>query len=159
MKILIVSDTHGSHSNLKEVIAKAMPADLLIHCGDAEGGESTIRKLAGIPAYIVAGNNDYFSGLPRELEFTIGQYRILIVHGHDYGVSMGLEPLLDEAKSREISIVFFGHTHKPVITKRDGIFLINPGSLTYPRQEGRRPSFCVMDIDRFGEVHFTINYL
>ena len=32
----------------------------------------------------------------------------------------------------------YGHTHMPVIENEDGILVINPGSLTYPRQRGRR---------------------
>lgn len=39
MKILIVSDTHRLDDNLKKVIAKECPADMLIHLGDAKGSE------------------------------------------------------------------------------------------------------------------------
>ena len=35
----------------------------------------------------------------------------------------------------------------PVIENEDGILVINPGSLTYPRQRGRRPSYAVMQIE------------
>jgi hypothetical protein len=39
------------------------------------------------------------------------------------------------------------------------IIAVNPGSLTFPRQEGRRPSYILMELDEKGEAHFTINYL
>ena len=40
MKILIVSDTHRKDENLKWVIRKTKPFDMLIHLGDAEGSEA-----------------------------------------------------------------------------------------------------------------------
>ena len=36
---------------------------------------------------------------------------------------------------------------------------MNPGSLSYPRQEGKRPSYILMDIDDKGEAQFEIEYL
>ncbi len=30
----------------------------------------------------------------------------------------------------------------------DDIIAVNPGSLSYPRQEGRQPSYAIMEIDR-----------
>lgn len=46
----------------------------------------------------------------------------------------------------------FGHTHKPYLETKDGVTILNPGSLSYPRQEGRRPSYMIMDIDEAGEA-------
>ncbi len=37
--------------------------------------------------------------------------------------------------------------------------VLNPGSLSFPRQEGRRPSYMLMDLDDEGEAHFTTCYL
>ena len=42
MRILIVSDTHRRDENLKEVIRRTGPLDMLIHLGDAEGSEHAI---------------------------------------------------------------------------------------------------------------------
>lgn len=53
----------------------------------------------------------------------------------------------------------FGHTHKPCLDMRKGITVLNPGSLSFPRQDGRRPSYMLMEIDREGEAHYTVNYL
>ena len=39
------------------------------------------------------------------------------------------------------------------------IIAVNPGSMTYPRQEGRRPSYIIMELDGEGNAHFTINYM
>lgn len=157
MKILVISDTHGKSENLDYVLEKVKPIDALIHCGDVEGREDYIEAMAECPVYIVSGNNDFFSELPREIEETIGNQKVMVTHGHTYGVSMDLGMLAQEGRAREVDIVAFGHTHKPVVKYRDGVTLINPGSLSYPRQEGRRPTYMIMEIDRQGEVHYTIN--
>ena len=88
MKVLIVSDTHGRLENLERVIEMTKPIDALIHLGDVEGQEDYIRRLVPCAAYMVSGNNDFFSMLPRELEFELGKYKVLITHGHYYYVSL-----------------------------------------------------------------------
>ncbi|MGN1145243.1 MAG: metallophosphoesterase family protein [Acetatifactor sp.] len=158
MKVIIVSDTHRKNENYFKVLEMHKP-DLVIHCGDAEGSEYAISEAADCPVKIVLGNNDFFSDLPRELEFDIREYKVWVTHGHNYYVSMGNENIKREAIVRGRDIVFYGHTHKPVIDIDDGVIAVNPGSLSYPRQEGHRPSYVIMEIDRFGELHFTIAYL
>lgn len=159
MKILIVSDTHGHERNLKKVIEKVGQTDLFIHLGDIEGHEDYIEALADCPVHMVSGNNDFFSDLPREEEFQLGRYRVLITHGHYYGVSVGTDRLKEEVRSRNIDIVMYGHTHRPEIDIDDHVTVLNPGSLSYPRQWGRKPSYMLMEIDREGEAHYTINYI
>lgn len=159
MRILIVSDTHKKHSNLKEIIRRAGHIDLMIHLGDSEGYEDYIAELAGCPLEIVAGNNDFFSDLEREKELEIGKYKILITHGHYYYVAMGVEDLKKEAVGRGMDVVMFGHTHRPLLDYSRGIVTLNPGSVSYPRQDGRKPSYALMEIDEKGEAHFSIQYL
>ncbi|QNM06605.1 metallophosphoesterase family protein [Qiania dongpingensis] len=159
MRILVVSDTHRQNGNLCKVLAKVGKPDMLIHLGDAEGSEDYIREIAGCHLEIIAGNNDFFSSLPREKEIEIGSYHVLLTHGHFYNVSFTLERLREETRERGMQIAMFGHTHRPVIDQGGAVTLINPGSLSYPRQEGRRPSYIMMELDREGVAHYTINYL
>lgn len=159
MKILIVSDTHRQNHNYLKVVERVGPVDMVVHCGDVEGSEYVICEAAGCPVEMVAGNNDFFSTLPREKEFMAGKYRVWLTHGHNYYVSMGNETLKKEAVARGMDIVMYGHTHKPVVDIEDSVIAVNPGSLTYPRQEGKRPSYVVMETDRAGDAHFTICYL
>ena len=137
MKILVVSDTHGHTKNLERVLEKVGDIDLFIHCGDLEGGEDYIRALVDVPCYMVAGNNDWFSDLQREMEISVDDYRIWITHGNNYGASMGPERLLEEAAARNVDVVMYGHTHRPLIEYQDNIVIVNPGSLSYPRQNGK----------------------
>ena len=159
MKILIVSDTHRRNENYIRAVERVAPIDMVIHCGDIEGSEYLIAEYSGCPVQMVMGNNDFFADLPREKEFVVGKYRIWLTHGHNYYVSMGNETIKREARARGVDIVMYGHSHKPVVDLGEDVIAVNPGSLTYPRQEGRRPSFIIMDLDRKGEAHFTINYL
>lgn len=158
MKVLIVSDTHRRNDHFFDVLKMVEPVDMVIHCGDNEGSEYAITANVGCPIQMVAGNNDFFSQLPSELEFGIGKYHIWVTHGHNYYVSMGTEFLKQEARVRGVDIVFYGHTHRPKIELGD-VIAINPGSISYPRQDGRKPSYVLMDIDRFGEAHFTLRYI
>lgn len=159
MKILIVSDTHRRNENYLEVVKNEQPFDMVVHCGDVEGSEYLIEEVAGCPVQMVLGNNDFFSDLPREIEFEIGDKRAMVTHGHNYYVNMGYEMLRDEALDRECSYVFFGHTHKPVIEIGDEITVVNPGSLSYPRQENRRPSYVVMTVDEEENATFELKFL
>lgn len=157
MKVLIVSDTHRQNRNLLDVIKKVAPIDLLIHLGDSEGSEDEIKRSANCPVVMIAGNNDFFSELDREVEMHIGKYRVLLTHGHLYYVSLGADNIIREARSRKFDIVMFGHTHRPLLEIEEDVIAINPGSLSFPRQDSRIPTYAIMDIDRNGEAHFTIN--
>ena len=158
MNVLVVSDTHKKNENYFRALKKVKP-NLVIHCGDIEGSENILLEKTGCKLEMVAGNNDYFSELPTEREFVIGKYRLWVTHGHNYYVSMGTERLKQEARVRGVHIVLCGHTHRPKIDLSDDVVVVNPGSISYPRQDGRKPSYVLMDFDRFGEVHFTIRYL
>ncbi len=160
MKILIVSDTHRQNGNLCKVLAMVGKLDMLIHLGDVEGSEDYIREIADCPVEIIAGNNDFFSRLPREREFMLGNYKVFLTHGHYYNVSFTLERLRAEAGARGAQIVMFGHTHRPVVDTSGPVTLINPGSLSYPRQEGRRPSYIMMNIDdKTGLASYAVCHL
>ncbi len=159
MKILIVSDTHGREENLKKVLEKTGAIDRLIHLGDVEGSEDYIRSLTEAPVSMVAGNNDWYSDLPKEELLTIGRYRVLLTHGHRYYAGMGHEGLMAQAELQKADIVMYGHTHCPCLAHQGAVTFLNPGSLSLPRQEGHRPSYMLMEIDREGEAHFHICYL
>ncbi len=159
MKILIVSDTHGKHHNLDRALEAAGKIDMFIHLGDVEGGEEYIDAVVDCEKHIVAGNNDFFSYLPREEEFYIGAKKVFITHGHNYYVSMTKEQIREEGKARHADIVMFGHTHRPYLNEKDGITVLNPGSLSYPRQAGRQPSYMIMEMDAEGAINVEVYYL
>ena len=158
-KILIVSDTHRRLEYLEEVLEQEKPLDLLVHLGDVEGDEDYITFLAECPVEMVAGNNDFFSDLKGEQEIRIGKYRVLLTHGHYYYVNSGLERLKKEAEVRDIDIVMFGHIHRPVNVEKGNVLLLNPGSISYPRQAGRRGTYMVMELDNDNQISIELKYV
>lgn len=159
MKVLIVSDTHRRNENYLEVVQREAPLDLVVHCGDIEGSEFLIAESAGCPVEMVIGNNDFFSTLPKEREIMIGPYKVLVTHGHYYYISSNNELIKEEAKARGFDIVMYGHTHRPVIDVEGDIIAINPGSLSYPRQEGKKPSYIIMEVGQEKEPQFYLKFL
>lgn len=146
-RIMIVSDTHRKLGSFTEAFYKEEPIDALIHLGDFEGDEETIKSIVGCEMYAVPGNNDFFSPLDKELEIEIAGKKILLTHGHYYYVSLDLATIKKEAISRGFDIVMFGHTHRPVIIEEDGLTIINPGSISYPRQQDNKQTYIIMEID------------
>lgn len=159
MKVLIVSDTHGNHRNLDKILEQVGQIDMFIHLGDVEGGEEYLDAVLDCEKHMVRGNNDFFSDLPKEEEFYIGKHKIFITHGHSYYVSLDSDYIKEEGKSRDADVVMFGHTHKPYFDKSNELITLNPGSVSYPRQEGRKGSYMIMGADDKGELTFKQYYL
>lgn len=158
MKVLIVSDTHGRDKYLFQTIQKVKPIDLMIHLGDFGGTAEYIKSLIDFPVEMVSGNNDLFIGQPKDKVIRIGDYTVYLTHGHKYGVYYNTYQIKEAARIRQADIVMFGHTHVPMIDLKDDIWAINPGSIALPRQSNRIPTFIIMDIDREGMAHFTLNH-
>lgn len=161
MKILIISDTHRDDSTFVKLIKEEGPVDMLIHCGDVCQSEELYRELADCEVKIVSGNNDFYTDLNPEEEFDIRDYHCLLTHGHMYGVSWGTERLVEYAYNSGADIVFYGHTHIPKVEYDEefNVWVVNPGSLSYPRQSGRQSSYIVMEIDKNGDLNFNLKFL
>ena len=159
MKVLILSDTHGYNDTMYEVIDREAPFDMLIHCGDLEGAYDELRTKVNCTLHVVAGNNDYDPDMDRVRVFGIGKYKAVLTHGHRYRLYSDLSPLFYLAVENHADFVFFGHTHVPMIKEEGPVTLINPGSLTYPRQHGRKPSYIVGTIVDGSNPVFEVRYL
>lgn len=161
MKVLIVSDTHGIDENFFKVLKKEDNIDFIIHAGDTSGSFDIIKNNVTCPVKAVLGNNDFDFSLKREEEFFLGAYKILLTHGHMDGVYYGTDRLIYKAAQNGAQVVIYGHTHVPRIEYDEdlNVYAINPGSLTYPRQSGHKPSYIIMNIDEKENVEFTLKYL
>lgn len=161
MKILIVSDTHRKDEYLRAALECESPIDVLIHLGDSEGSEQQFQRWLPLSTRFVAvkGNNDFFSELESERELEIAGRRCFLTHGHYYNVSLDTALLCQEAASRGCEVAMFGHTHRPLIETRDGVLLLNPGSISYPRQEGRGRSYIVAEAGKDGELRCELRFL
>ena len=159
MKILVISDNHGFSDTMFEVIDKEEPFDMLIHCGDIERSYDALRQRVDCTLHIVAGNNDYDYDMDRIRIIEFGKYKAVLTHGHRYRLYSGYDPLYYLAAENHADYVFFGHTHVPVIHEEGPVTLINPGSLTYPRQHGRQPSYIVGTVEDGQKPVFEIKYI
>lgn len=159
MRILVISDTHRKDDNVEKILKKEGSFDRVFHLGDVEGSQKKLTRMVKCPIDMVAGNNDMLGDLPKEKELELCGHHILLTHGHYYYVSLDTGMLGNDAGARGFDMVFYGHSHRPKIEERGGVTLVNPGSLAYPRQEGRRPSYIILNLEENKEPDFEIKYL
>lgn len=146
MKILVVSDTHRYQANFYDLLSSLDDIDYVIHCGDTEGFEDEMESVCKVPFVAVAGNNDFWSYLPKERIVELAGHKIFVTHGHLYNVSSGLWRIIDEAKDRGCDIALFGHTHRPTYSTDGELQVMNPGSISLPRQASGRPSYGIIEL-------------
>jgi len=159
MKILVISDTHRNLQTLTTVLERESPVNMLIHCGDICGDEERIAAACGCEFHAVAGNMDMGSELPPEALIEAGGRRIFAAHGHRFYVGSGLDDLKETALENGADIVLYGHTHIPYLEETQEITVLNPGSLSYPRQLGKQCSYGVIEIGQRGKLCCEIRYL
>lgn len=159
-KILVVSDSHGNTSNLQKAIEVFGPRgeqlELLIHLGDIQGEPESIERLVDCPVEAVSGNCDFIPKLPGTKLLTIEGKKVLLTHGHRYGCKSGTEGLKELAKANGAELVLFGHTHIPHMDQYSVIRVMNPGSISRPRQEGHRPTYLVITIEEDARWEYSL---
>lgn len=165
MKLFFISDIHGSLYYLKKAFEKydQEKADYLVILGDElyHGARNPLTKDYN-PAEVasllnskadkttaVRGNCD------SEVDSMVLQYplmstystifsekrRLFLTHGHIYHEG-NLPPLSPG------DVFFYGHTHIPVAKKQGDIYIINPGSISLPK-EGAPNTYGVLEDSTF----------
>lgn len=145
MKILVTSDTHGSYGEVSDYILENGKFDLLIHAGDGNEDCENISYETGISYYTVKGNNDFFSNEPYNRIIELEDKKILLSHGHKEHVDFSLARLIEKAKKNSCDIVIFGHIHRYVELRKKDLLILNPGSVSLPR-DGEK-SAMILTID------------
>jgi len=135
LRFLIFSDSHGRREPMLELY-KQYPNDGIIHLGDhIADARWLMEHTNGHPVYQVRGNCDGFDhGLEEQL-LLLGGVKIMLCHGHRYQVKSGYGAAIAAAKRQGVDVLLFGHTHLPFMEKREGILLMNPGSIRNPQVE------------------------
>lgn len=108
--------------------------------------------------YVVRGNCDWSGDYPQERIVEFGGERIFLTHGHRYNVRAGVTELASAAAKAGAGIAVFGHTHIPLAEERYGVILLNPGSITEPRQEVRKPTYLVLEKEPGGKLQWEFKY-
>ncbi len=158
-KVLVISDTHGRTDNLDKILPRVKPLDQLIHLGDVGRDTDYIEVVAECACCFVAGNNDFYSELPRERMIKLNGVPIFLTHGHYYYVNSRKDFVRSAAVQRGAKIALFGHTHVPYLEEEGGVLVANPGSLSLPRQADHRPSYMLLFIGEDGSFRVEQRYV
>ena len=145
MRIGVISDTHRNASCIEQLAGKIKALDVLIHLGDNVDDISIIEKYYKGRIINVKGNCDFSTSTPNDRVEDICGKKIFLTHGHKYNVKEGLFKLRYKALETGADIVLYGHTHIGKIDFEEGIWYINPGSASEPRDGA--PSFAIIDIN------------
>ena len=172
MKFLVVSDIHGSYSSAERCVAlfEKTQADRLILLGDYlyHGPRNPLPKdydpkraaavLNGLKNEILAVRGNCDSEVDQMLlEFPMMSEALMVVnegqmiyltHGHRVSPD-ALPDILHEG-----DVFLYGHVHLPIAEKQNGRFVLNPGSITLPKQENPQSygiltesGFTIVDLD------------
>lgn len=126
--IFAFSDIHERQLS-PALLAIAQESDFVFFLGDGAARIGDLALHKGF--YGVAGNCDFLP-LPEETVIETEGLKILLTHGHRYGVKSDLLSLSLRAEELGCRLVFYGHTHIPEVTEHGAVTLVNPGSLSYP---------------------------
>ena len=142
MKILVLSDSHGNIVNMEKAVEQSAPR-MIFHLGDCwRDAEQLHDRFPGIPLEQVPGNCDFRPDLPAERLLFVENKRVLLCHGHTYGVKSSLLTAGFTAEEQKLDLFCFGHTHQPLIDRRGKTWFVNPGSIG----DYRRPTYAIVTI-------------
>ena len=154
MRIIVMSDSHRNYQAVEKIVNLNHDADMFIHLGDGEEDVNTvIRKYPELADKFVhvCGNCDYGSLSPDVFNQSVGAHKLFAAHGHLLGVGYYLDNLKKTAAANDCDIILYGHTHERFMSYEDGLYIMNPGSASCPR-DGNKPSFGCIDITDAGIV-------
>ncbi len=134
MRILVVSDSHGNRQRLWDTVASQSGLSGVIHLGDGlREAEDVAGDFPSIPFYTVQGNCDFPSvayDAPTSRLEILGGVRVFCTHGHLYNVKYDLIRAVLAAEEVSAGVLLYGHTHIPFTDYREGLHIMNPGSLS-----------------------------
>lgn len=146
MKIGVISDSHHDLNAIDDAICLAPDVDCWFHAGDSIDDTSYLSGVSQKPVFAVPGNIDWFSNKPSELLIDIADIKVFLTHGHKYNVKWTTKYLYERAVNLNADLVIYGHSHvgnHEIIQEK---VIINPGSVSEPR-DGLSPSFMIVDIN------------
>ena len=152
MKVLVISDSHQKLDTLIKIYEYEKP-EVVICAGDhSRDGEELSFVCPDSKYYIVRGNCDIFDRrYDDEMIFELEGFRILLAHGHEYGVKYSYTSIEERGRNLECDIVIFGHTHIQYLVSKNGITLFNPGAVY-----GREYGILEIDGEKFQFYHKVI---
>ena len=155
MRIVVISDSHRRTGAVDKILSSQSDARHIFFLGDNASDMEDFEIIYPDKIFhIVSGNCDGFSLFPSTALEVLEGKKIFYTHGHNFSVKYGIHRLMDIAKKNDYQIVLFGHTHISKILYEEGIYFVNPGSVSNPR-EGKA-SYAVIDITDKGIMPIII---
>lgn len=155
MRIVVFADSHNNYFALKNIVVKEQSADWFIHLGDGEREFETLSSSFPYrPMRNVSGNCDWGSMTKTQDTMVLEGKKIFFTHGHTLGVKSGMDMLKQQARDAGADIALFAHTHEAMTAYENGIYYMNPGSVSQPR--GGAKSYGVVEITPAGIVTFIV---
>jgi putative phosphoesterase len=148
MRVGVISDTHRIISSIEQLRGLIKGLDMLIHLGDNVEDILILQKFYKGKIINVKGNCDFSTLTPNDRLEEICGKKVFLTHGHRYNVKESLSKLRYKAIETGANIVLYGHSHIAKIDFEEGIWYINPGSASLPRDGDR--SFAIIRIDKEG---------
>lgn len=148
MKVLVVSDIHGSAYYAKQIpdIFKKEKADKLILLGDLyyhgprnpltqEYGPMEVANiLNSMKQNIEAVKGNCDAEVDEMIsEFKLNDNLLLDIDGKKVFCTHGQNYNIDNLPNEKIDIMLYGHFHTGFIKEKDGIIFANPGSISLPK--------------------------
>jgi putative phosphoesterase len=101
---------------------------------------------------------DFLALAPLSMEFEAAGARVFMVHASPWEpfneYIYPLSPQLTRFAQLPYDFVIFGHTHVPLVHRADKVTVINPGSCSQPRDQDKRGSYAILDLEnRVVELH------
>ena len=155
MRILAISDTHKKIDNALWVLENKGPFDMIFHMGDHSRDAMDIHYVTEIPVIMVNGNCDYNNDVPLDRTLELAGNKILLTHGHHHQVKLGLSPLKHLMKKETYDLICYGHTHVQKVWDKGRGIIINPGSISEPRDGA--PGYVIFNIEDFGEITYNFH--
>lgn len=151
MRLLIISDNHGSMDEFYHLMKQQINYDTVIHLGDGGIRKWEYEKYMPqcMPFICIKGNNDYGMDFPDRFCAKLGEYQVAAIHGDRLQVKTTLEPLERWGRKEQAALVCYGHTHKADIQVRDNMLLLNPGSLS-GRHSVTGQTYAIADMTKDG---------
>ena len=157
MTIIVFSDSHGSDFEMRRIIElQKRHAHCFLHLGDGAVSFLALCEELGVLGYAVRGNCDFFLKGYRILDSSVLHFEglsLYMTHGDAVGVGFSTTALTLAAKEQGCKIALYGHTHvadtrylPPVDDTDTPIYLMNPGSISRPRDNGA--SYGRIDFDQ-----------
>lgn len=157
MRILVISDTHRDLVNARIAIKDTSKSGLdgVIHCGDhIDDAKKLEKEFPELWFNYVPGNCDgwFFTDNEKNKVIEVENKKIFITHGDCHNIKYDYDELIIDVKAHDAAIGLCGHTHIAHIQKEPGATIVNPGSITLPR-DLQYPSYAILEISEDNSIN------